>query len=243
MTKRILILFIILFNLNGNAQNASDKNNEQQISYISIGICDSIKSLKAINSHLVNLQQTEIYSKFLNDYILIKQENLKHADFKNEFNVLNYKLINELNKTCKDFKIKNSTILPFTNLIDIDSIFSTEETEKINVLARQIRTKNKMEIVILTIDDLYPEKDIDEFSINKLTDWKVGGVYQKSGAIIVLNKKLKKVYIATTEIAKNYLTNENCDKLITNIMVPNFKTNNYFEGIYKSLIEISNILK
>ena len=48
-----------------------------------------------------------------------------------------------------------------------------------------------MEIVILSIDELYPDKNINEFSNNKLIDWKIGGVFEKSGVIIVFSKKLR----------------------------------------------------
>lgn len=234
MTKRILILSLLIF--------ISLKSKGQSISDISIKICDSIKSRQFIETDTITIQQAKIFESYLSKYVQ-KQNNLKIQNLNNDFNSINYKIIRELNKTCDSFKIKNSVILPFTNLFEIDSIFSTEQRKKINDLAKEIRTKNKMEILILSIDELYPENDITNFSNNKLMEWQIGGVFEKGGTIIVFSKKLRVVAISTTKTAMKYLTNKDCDKLIADIMIPNFKNNNYYDGIYQSLIEIKNIIK
>lgn len=232
---QILILSYLMFtSLNSNGQSISD---------ISIKICDSLRSNKSVDSDKITIQQAEVYSKFVQEYIILKKNDLDFTNWKNEINSINYKLTIELNKTCEQFKIKNSVILPFTNLIEIDPLFSVEQSKKINDISKEIRNKDKMEIIILSIDELYPDIDIQTFSINKLTEWKIGGVFEKGGIIIVFSKRLREVAISTTEIAMKYLTNKDCDKLIAESMIPNFKNNNYYDGIYKSLIEIKNIIK
>jgi hypothetical protein len=231
--KFLILLYLVFISINSNGQTISD---------LSLKICDSIISHKYIESDTILLKQAKIYSKLLSEYLLT---NIK-ANPKNyitDYNCLNYKLTRELNKTCKSFIINKSFILPFSNLVEIDSIFTTEQSEEINEIAKDIRNKNRMEIVILSIDELYPDKNINEFSNNKLIDWKIGGVFEKSGVIIVFSKKLRLVRISTTYISKKYLTDENCDKIITEIMIPNFKNDNYYDGIYKSLIEIKNLTK
>lgn len=232
---RFLILFYVIF--------ISLKSNGQSISDISLKICDSIQSNKSFVSDTIILQQAKIYSKFLDDYLTVKKNDFNFSNWKNEINSINYKLTRELNKTCEKLKIKTSVILPFTNLIEIDSVFSTEQSKKITHISNEIKYKNKMEIVILSIDELYPDNEIRNFSNNKLMEWQIGGVFEKGGTIIVFSKKLRVVAISTTETAMKYLTNKDCDKLIADFMIPNFKNNNYYDGIYKSLIEIKNILK
>ena len=231
---RFLILFYVIF--------ISLKSNGQSISDISRKICDSINSTKHVDSVSIEVSQLKIYSNILTKEIL-KLDIVEIKKTNNDYNALNYKLIRDLNKKCKAFKITNLSILPFTNLIEVDSIFSLEQNKKIKKLAREIRTKNKMEIVILSIDELYPDNEIRSFSNNKLMEWQIGGVFEKGGTIIVFSKKLRVVAISTTETAMKYLTNKDCDKLIADFMIPNFKNNNYYDGIYKSLIEIKNILK
>ena len=232
--RKILILFYLVFisiNLSG-----------QSISDLSLKICDSIESYHYIESDTVEFKQTEIYFKLLKDYTLT-QKKLERKSFQRNFNVLNYKLTRELNKTCNSFRVKYTPLLPLSNLLEIDSIFSDEQSEKINKITKQIRNKNQLEIVILSIDDLYPENDINEFANKKLVDWNIGKNFEKSGIIIVFSKKMRQIRISTTFTSKKYLTDENCEKIISEIIIPNFKKDNYFEGIYKSLIEINKITK
>lgn len=231
---QFLILFCLIF--------ISSKSNAQLISEISHKICDSINSTKYIDSVSIELRQAEIYTDILTKQM--HKSNITNLEkITNDNNAFNYKLIRDLNKNCQTFKITNLPILPFTNLIEVDSIFSTEQSKKIKKLAKEIRAKNNMEIVILSIDELYPDNNIQTFANNKLKEWKIGGVLEKSGIIIVFSEKLRAVAISTTEIAMKYLTNIDCDKIVAEIMIPNFKNKNYYDGIYNSLLNIKNIIK
>ena len=229
----LLLIFIVFISVKSNGQTISDLSNK---------ICDSVKNHKYIETDTIELKQAQIYSKLLTAYLL---NNVKTnpKNFITDYNSLNYKLTRELNKTCESYLNKIPYILPFSNLVEIDSVFSIEQRENIVEIAKEIRNKNRMEIVILSIDDLYPSENIDEFSFNKLIDWKIGGVFEKSGVIIVFSKKLRLVRISKTYISKKYLTDESCNKIITEIMIPNFKNDNYYDGIYKSLIEIKSLTK
>lgn len=231
--KFLSLFSLVFFSLNSNSQI---------ISALAIKICDSVKSYNYMESDTIELKQAEIYSELLSEFVFNKKDfNIKN--YKKDFNVLNYKLTTELNKTCESFKIKTSFILPFSNLVEVDSVFSEEQSDKINELAAELRNKNRIEILILSIDELYPYNNIDEFSFKKMEGWKIGGVYEKSGLIVVFSKKLKIVRISTTEISKKYLSDENCEKIIRDILIPNFKNDNYYEGTIKTLLEIQEITK
>jgi len=232
--QKFLILVCLFF--------ASLKSNGQTISDLSTKICDSIKSHNYTKSDTIALKQAEIYSNFIGIYYLNNtQRQIKN--WQSDLNSVNYKLTRELNKTCESFKIKNSFILPFSNLVEIDSIFSEQQSKRINEIAKDIRIKSQMEIVILSIDELYPSENILDFSITKLDDWNIGGVLEKSGLIIVFSQKLRLLRISTTEIAKRYLSDIECEKIVSDIMIPNFKNGNYYEGIVNSLYEIKELIK
>lgn len=231
--KFLILIYLIFISLNSNGQTISD---------LSLKICDSIKNHNYIESDTIILKQGQIYSKLITENLL---NNIKTQpkNFITDYNSLNYKLTRELNKSCENYLIKTTFILPFSNLVEIDSVFSSEQRENIVKIAKEIRNKNRMEILVLSIDELYPNENIAEFAYNKLIDWNVGGVFQKSGVIIVFSKKLRLLRISTTEISKKYLTDANCDKIVSEIMIPNFKKDNYYDGIFNSLIEIEKLTK
>lgn len=232
--KKIQFLIFLIF--------VSVKSNGQTISNLSIKICDSVKNYNYTGIDPIELNQNTIYLKFLTEY-LKEQKNAGKEEFKNNFHSADYKLTRELNKTCDSYKIKKTFILPLTNLVEIDSVFTYKQRRNIKQLAKQIRIKNRIEILVLSIDDLYPYNDITEFSFQKLNDWKVGKQFEKGGAIIVFSKNLRQLRISTSVISKKYLTDTICDKIVHEIIIPSFKKNEYYEGIFNSLKEIENKTK
>ena len=235
MKRRNILILLYLFFISLNSYG-------QTISELSIKICDSIKSHNYTETDTIALKQAEIYSKLIEAHFLNNTER-EIKNFKSDLNSLNYKLIRELNKTCDSFKMKTSFILPFSNLIEIDSVFSTEQSKRINEVAKNIRVKNQMEIIILSIDEIYPEENIFDFSVSKLDEWNIGGVLEKSGLIIVFSQKLRLLRISTTEIAKQYLSDSECEGIVSEIMIPNFKKGKYYEGILDSLYKIKELTK
>jgi hypothetical protein len=232
-TNIVILICLFFISLISNGQTISD---------LSMKICDSINSHNYTKSDTIALKQAEIYSNFIGQYYLNStQGQLKN--WQSDLNSLNYKLTRELNKDCDSFKIQNSFILPFTNLIEIDSVFSEQQSKRINEIAKDIRIKNQMEIVILSIDEIYPKENILDFSASKLDDWNIGGVLEKSGLIIVFSQKLRLLRISTTEIAKQYLSDSECEGIVSDIMIPNFKKGNYYEGILDSLYKIKELTK
>lgn len=229
----LLVLYLLLISLNSNGQTISD---------LSLKICDSINNHKYIENDTVVLKHAQIYSELLTEYLLTNIKT-KPKNFLADYNSLNYKLTRDLNKTCKNYLIKTPYILPFSNLVEIDSVFSIEQRENIVKIAKDIRNNNRMEILILSIDEIYPNDNIEEFAYNKLVDWNIGGIFQKGGTIIVFSKKLRLLRISTTEISKRYLSDVNCERIVSEIMIPNFKKNNIYDGIYKSLKEIEKLTK
>ena len=232
-TNIVILICLFFISLNSNGQTISD---------LSIRICDSIKRHNYTKSDTILVKQAKIYSSFIESYYLSNSKK-EIKNWKSDLNSLNYKLTRELNKTCDSFKIQNSFILPFTNLIEIDSVFSEQQSKRINEIAKDIRIKNQIEIVILSIDEIYPNENILDFSASKLVDWNIGGVFEKSGLIIVFSSKLRLLRISTTEIAKQYLSDEECERIVSDIMIPNFKNGNYYEGIVNSLYEIKELTK
>ena len=136
MKRRKFIIYLCLF-------FASFSSNGQTIAELSIKICDSIKSHNYTKSDTIALKQAEIYSNFIGQYYLNNTQR-QLINWQSDFNSLNYKLTRELNKNCDSFKIQNSFILPFSNLIEIDSIFSEQQSQKINEIAKDIRIKNRI---------------------------------------------------------------------------------------------------
>lgn len=231
-SKLLIFLFLVLINIKSNAQTIVD---------LSAKVCDSIKTHSYTENDTIEITQGNIYAKFLTDYV--QKTSLDKLDLLSNFNTIGYKLNRELHKTCVDYKSNSNLIFPLTTLVDVESIYSTEQRKTIEVIAKEIRNKNRMQVLVLSIDEIDPNQDIVKFSFDKIMDWKIGGAFEKGGAIIVFSKKLKLIRISTTEKAMKYLTDKNCDEIVSQTVIPNFKKDDYFTGIYNSLVRIRELTK
>ena len=69
-------------------------------------------------------------------------------------------------------------------------------------------------------------------------NWNVGKNNDGNGLTIMLSKKLRKVRISTTEKTRYYLTDEFCQKVIDENIIPEFKKGNYNDGILLGINEL-----
>jgi uncharacterized membrane protein YgcG len=189
------------------------------------------------------MTQASIYLSFLQNYFetdtsLWKKDKIEQVEFFNSTNVL---LTRQLNKTCSKFKIKEALILPYTSLIDMDSVFSLEQKKKIINLCTDIRNKNGVEILVFTIDDLYPFNNIEDFSVHKQQEWNYLSISAKGRLLITFGKRSRKVRISTTQVSEQYFPDTKCKSIIDDIIIPKFKEGKYFDGIIDALNEIKKI--
>jgi len=227
MKHLVLFLGLLSISFNGEAQDFKKYANL---------ICDSIRILKISDSDSLTDRQLDIQSKIVEDSLPQTVVN-GQPDIKHRLDIFNYKLIRELIKICPDYKNRFFP-RPLSSVVDFDSIFSYSQKDSLNELISKIKTAKKIQIQVLEIDDLFPFDNLDNYSFKMLEDWHVGNKFSKGGVIVIFSKALRKIRISTTDVAQNYLTDSECQNIIDNIIVPNFKAGQYFQGIYNLLKEI-----
>ena len=222
MKIKLTILFLILIGFQLKSQN---------IDSISIQICDSIQTISKENKDTLEIikEQIEIQNAIiLNSQSLVE---LTKGNAKNNINVFYYKLTRELNKHCPDYKIKNSVLLGNTSILDVESIFSRSEIDSISDLVSELRKYKKIGLLIITIDDLFPYHNFEEFAENQGNNWHIGSWQEKGGIVLVFSKSLRKVRISTSNESQKYLTDNESQQIIDSVLIPRFKEGKYFEAV------------
>jgi len=227
ITKQLAFITGFFFLLNTtNAQDFKGLANQ---------VCDSLKLLTISDSMIfkqIDIQQQILEGTFIE---LIEKH---QGDIKNQLNLYNYKLIRELNRNCPENVIKHSSLLPRSGIMDFDSVFTPSQIDSLESLISELMINKKIQVFVMEIDELFPYDDLEYFSYNMLTDWRIGSQYSKGGVIIVFSKALHEIRISTTSAAQKYLNNADCHSILENIIVPNFKSGLFFKGIYDALKEI-----
>ncbi|WP_149304994.1 TPM domain-containing protein [Pareuzebyella sediminis] len=170
---------------------------------------------------------------------LIQEESLKNLDEKinnesnplSEINVLNYKTTRDLRKNCSKYKIKYYALGSiFTRVLDIDNTLNNKEEDEIELKIENLEKEKKVQLMIVTIDDLYPYEGITEYSIEQGNDWNVGKYAENGGLIVVLDKNDRNIRLSTDNKLKKELTDKECEEIIE-FLKPLFKEKRYTKGL------------
>ncbi len=229
MKHRLIIIFLLFIGVQSKSQNIDKISNQ---------ICESIQQISIEENDTLELirKQIEIQSDFLQDTILLLD--LSKGNVKNNINVLNYKLNRNLNKNCSEYKLKHSVLLGLTSILDVENILNPSEIDSIENSARDLLKQKKVNLLIVTIDDFYPYKDIYDYSRNQGNNWHVGANFEKGGIVLVVSKSLRKVQISTSHISQKYLTDLECQEIIDKTLIPRFKNGEYYKAILEFINEV-----
>ncbi len=226
--KYIPILFLT-FSIICNCQTVNYKSDSLSIEIVSKNLCDQFDE----NSD----NQAELQIKTVQEKIL---KNIKTKTTPiNDLNALNYKITRELWKNCSKYKLKFYLLGNiFTRILDLDNTFNYLEEKELELEIKKLENSKKIQLLVITNDDLFPYSDISEYSIELGNNWKIGKYSQNGGIIIILNKNDKEIRLSTDDKLRKELTDSECEEIINDIK-SYFKNQNYLEGLKIIIHEIN----
>ena len=194
-------------------------------------ICENI-------SKNYSISQKNIFKEFSKYYDL---DNEKKDLLISDFNGFSFNLQKEIIKNCSNKLpfLDSYSLMPLSNIADIEKIFSSDQTKKLGTQLKEIQYKNRLQIIVVTTDDYFPNENIDEYSFSILNN-NYDYFFENGGIILVINLKERNIRISTNLIAREKLSDEFCQDLIDKTIVPNFKNEKYFDGIEQVIQKIQN---
>ena len=194
-------------------------------------ICENITKSDSISSE-------KIFKEFSKYYDL---DNEKNDLLISDFNGFSFNLQKEIIKNCSNKLpfLDSYSLMPLSNIADIEKIFSSDQTKKLERQLKEIQYKNRLQIIVITTDDYFPNENIDEYSFSILNN-NYNNFFENGGIIFVINLKERNIRISTNSIAKEKLSDEFFQDLIDKTIVPNFKNEKYFDGIEQVIHKIQN---
>lgn len=216
MIRNILLLVLLFTNITFS--------HAQDYDQISKEICKSFKKKKPAK----NLFD---FNKYLNS----EAEDFLISDV----NIFQFNLQKNLIKNCTEFPfIENYSLIPFSNVVDLEKVFNREELAKLEKQLKEIQKINRFQLFIISTDDYFPNENIIDYSFSILNN-NSSDRFQKGNMIIVFNLKSREVRISTNDIARNIISDDFSQKLIDEVVVPNFSEEKYFKGINEAIVKIN----
>lgn len=140
--------------------------------------------------------------------------------------------------SCSEPKKEKKKIETF--VYDFEQVLSETEEQEISNLFKVHEKKTTNEIVLVTTSDYGEDKNILFYSVDFGERNGIGKLKKNNGVVIVFSKAFSQVRVSTGYEIESILKDEIAKKMIDTIMIPMFKENDIYNGLYngsKSIVE------
>jgi len=123
------------------------------------------------------------------------------------------------------------------HLTDLTKTLSAEQAQAIEQSLTVFENRKGTQIAILILPSTGPEP-IEPFSIRVAEKWKIGRKRQDDGVILVIAKSDRTVRIEVGYGLEGVLTDLYSQRIISDILLPHFKRNDFYGGITAGIADI-----
>lgn len=127
-------------------------------------------------------------------------------------------------------------------VVDNANILSEKQEEELNLILQSEEQRTSNQIVVVTLDSL-KGYDIADYSYQLGRYWAIGQKDKNNGILLIISMTEKKIRIEVGYGLEGVLTDNKAHEIIEYILKPNFRQNNFFNGIKKAINAIIEVIK
>lgn len=128
-----------------------------------------------------------------------------------------------------------------TSVYDEADILSADDEKRLEQKLINYADTTSTQIVIATIESLEGEY-IGLYAPEWAQKWGIGQKKEDNGLLILMSEKDRKIWITTGYGLEEYLTDARTKDIIENIILPEFRNNNYYSGLDQGTSAIFQVL-
>lgn len=141
---------------------------------------------------------------------------------------------------CKD--TKNTSVSPYipknvnqSVVCDTSNLFTQSEHDSLTQKILDFEKQTTNQAAVLTVDSIPKNEDILYFGTQVAESWGIGTKGKNNGLLITISKYDREIAISTGLGTEKTISDYECQMIIDNIMVPEFKSGMYYKGVSKAL--------
>ena len=120
---------------------------------------------------------------------------------------------------------------------DFAGVLSVQSKQELEAFLADYEAQTTHEITVATIPRLLDET-IETYAVRLFEDWKVGKAGKDNGALFVIAVDDRKMRIETGYGIEPMLTDVEAKQIVTNVVPPYFRSNDYDEGVRAGVVAI-----
>lgn len=125
---------------------------------------------------------------------------------------------------------------------DFAHILSVKENQLLEEKLAAFEKTTSYEIAVVTVSST-GSSSIEQYAAKLFDKWGIGKKLNNNGVLLIVAYKDRKMRIATGKGVENLLTDTSCKAIIDEVLAPNFKTNDFYEGIDKAIDRMQGYLQ
>ncbi|KZS40098.1 hypothetical protein AWE51_25520 [Aquimarina aggregata] len=133
---------------------------------------------------------------------------------------------------------KNLFPEPIGYVNDFEKILTDEQEAQLTKFLTVYEQNTTNEIAVVTLNTIETYSNFDQYAIDLSNLWGVGKKKKNNGLTIIFSKSLRKIRIVTGFGTEKKLTNEICKQVIDQIIIPEFKKGEFYDGVLLGLAEL-----
>lgn len=130
---------------------------------------------------------------------------------------------------------------------DFGSFLSATQKNTLEKELIAYRKRSGNAIVIITLSTLTDHKtgttwSVEETALQYFSKWGIGDKVKNNGVLVLLSKEPRRLRITTGTGVENILTDNECQRIIDETIVPNFKSGQIYAGLKEGVNDIETAL-
>ncbi len=229
MTRLLIILFFLtaLFDTSYGQKPTEKKSKETVIT-------------KSVDSKLNPIQDTAFLNQFAKDYgdsfLTFGDSLLKDTAFLKPIGDTSIFRYSKFALSTYKFHFSEK---PLGWTSDFEHIFSSDQINELDSIISKFEKETTNEIAIVTIDSSWTTKETFDSLILKVgNDWGIGKKDINNGIVIGISTGLRRIRISNGYGIEAKLTDAETKKILEDLIIPEFKKGNYFEGTKNGLLAL-----
>lgn len=124
---------------------------------------------------------------------------------------------------------------PLGYINDFEGVLTDNEEAQLSSIVMNFEKQTDAQIAIVSIDNYNPSSDLASYSIGLFNAWGIGDKNKNNGVLILFSKGMYELRISTGSGIEDKLTDEECQKIIDNFIIPEFKKGDFYEGLNSAI--------
>lgn len=124
---------------------------------------------------------------------------------------------------------------------DFEGLFNAKQVAELEKIIADFKERTGKQIVVASIANIEPYEKFDQYALDLSNHWGAGTPKKDNGLNVMFSKSLRQIRISTGSGTKSVISDEECQKVINEVVIPEFKNGDFYEGVKLGVLKLIDL--